>query len=153
MSKQRILLQGVQFLSGLGANLVNSKGKVFLRDQDWKQFEICYGFRKQKKKLVEEDNSKDELPLLLSSFQIKDRYIFPDSQVYHCAEVHLSLHSKFIVKVHPLELLLCVCSDCLPVVKNTSFITSATVLSKADQKITSFKNPQKRSSSCVFTED
>lgn len=134
MSKWRILLQGVQLLSGLPAKLLSSKGKVFLHDQEWTQFEVYYHL-KQKKKFVEDDNSKDELPLLLSSFYIKGRCIFPDSDMYHYAEAHLSLHSKFFVKVHPLELLLCVCSDCLPVVKNASFITSATVLSKADQKL------------------
>lgn len=90
---------------------------------------------KKKKKFVEENNSKDKLPLLLSSFYIKDRCVFPDSEVYHHTEAHLSLHSTFIVKVHPFAFLLCVCSDCLPVVKNASFITSATVLSKADQKL------------------
>lgn len=57
-------------------------------------------------------------------FYIENRCIFPDSEVYHHAEAHLSLHSKFIVKVHALELLLCVYSDCLPVVKNASFFTS-----------------------------
>lgn len=86
--------------------------------------------------LGEEDNSKHDLSL---PFCIEDRCIFPDSEVYHYAEAHLSLHSKFIVKVHALELLLCVYSDFLPVVKNASFFTSATVLSKADQKITSLK--------------
>lgn len=130
-------------MSNLPANLVSSKGKVYFSMTKSGCGLKSIIFSESKKKKAEEDNSKDEPLLLLNSFYIKDRYIFPDSEVYHHAEAHLRLHLKFIVKVHPLELLLCVCSDCLPVVRNAFFITSTTALS--DQKLHLLKTHRKES--------